>query len=290
MVGAADEPAPVVQRPRIPPFQGGDAGSNPVGGTGTNRRIRVLDLITWDAEPDEGTAVATAKKAPANKKAAAKKAPAKKTTATKKPAAKKAPAKRTAAKKPAAKKPAAKKPAAKKAAAKKAPAKKAAATKKATPRKDVPNVEVQIPVERQKAAQAAGNFELDDLPGGLAKPTAAIRIGKNAAGDKPLRVVRTLAGISKLRPGQVIANYGKSEAKWATDFSRRRGGSATFMQLLSYSRQIVGIDSEGKVRICLMGHAGQGQSIPLWVRRDDVILTIQPNDIILRFEDVEIEE
>ncbi len=280
MVGAADEPAPVVQRPRIPPFQGGDAGSNPVGGTGTNRRIRVLDLITWDAEPDEGTAVATAKKAPANKKAAAKKAPAKKTTATKKPAAKKAPAKRTAAKKPAAKK----------VAAKKAPAKKAAATKKATPRKDVPNVEVQIPVERQKAAQAAGNFELDDLPGGLAKPTAAIRIGKNAAGDKPLRVVRTLAGISKLRPGQVIANYGKSEAKWATDFSRRRGGSATFMQLLSYSRQIVGIDSEGKVRICLMGHAGQGQSIPLWVRRDDVILTIQPNDIILRFEDVEIEE
>ena len=280
MVGAADEPAPVVQRPRIPPFQGGDAGSNPVGGTGTNRRIRVLDLITWDAEPDEGTAVATAKKAPANKKAAAKKAPAKKTTAAKKPAAKKAPAKRTAAKKPAAKKPA----------AKKAPAKKAAATKKATPRKDVPNVEVQIPVERQKAAQAAGNFELDDLPGGLAKPTAAIRIGKNAAGDKPLRVVRTLAGISKLRPGQVIANYGKSEAKWATDFSRRRGGSATFMQLLSYSRQIVGIDSEGKVRICLMGHAGQGQSIPLWVRRDDVILTIQPNDIILRFEDVEIEE
>jgi hypothetical protein len=280
VVGAADEPAPVVQRPRIPPFQGGDAGSNPVGGTGTNRRIRVLDLITWDAEPDEGTAVATAKKAPANKKAAAKKAPAKKTTAAKKPAAKKAPAKRTAAKKPAAKK----------SAAKKAPAKKAAATKKATPRKDVPNVEVQIPVERQKAAQAAGNFELDDLPGGLAKPTAAIRIGKNAAGDKPLRVVRTLAGISKLRPGQVIANYGKSEAKWATDFSRRRGGSATFMQLLSYSRQIVGIDSEGKVRICLMGHAGQGQSIPLWVRRDDVILTIQPNDIILRFEDVEIEE
>ena len=224
--------------------------------------------------------MATAKKAPANKKAAAKKAPAKKTTAAKKPAAKKAPAKRTAAKKPAAKKPA----------AKNAPAKKAAAKKKATPRKDVPNVEVQIPVERQKAAQAAGNFELDDLPGGLAKPTAAIRIGKNAAGDKPLRVVRTLAGISKLRPGQVIANYGKSEAKWATDFSRRRGGSATFMQLLSYSRQIVGIDSEGKVRICLMGHAGQGQSIPLWVRRDDVILTIQPNDIILRFEDVEIEE
>jgi len=202
------------------------------------------------------------------------------------------------AKKPAAKKSAAKKPAAKKAAVKKAPAKKAAAKKavaKKAPAKKATSasavrVEVQIPVERQKAAQAAGNFELVDLPGGLAEPAAAIRIGKNAAGDKPLKVVRTLAGITKLKPGQVIANYGKSEAKWATDFSRRRSGKATFLQLLSYSRQIIGIDAKGEVRICLMGHAGQGQSIPLWVRRDDVVLTIQPNDIILRFEDVEIEE
>jgi hypothetical protein len=148
----------------------------------------------------------------------------------------------------------------------------------------------QIPVERQKAAQAAGNFELDDLPGELSDPAAAIRIGKNVAGDKPLKLVRTLVGITKLKPGQVIANYGKSEAKWATDFSRRRAGKASFMNLLSYSRQIIGIDSQGKVRICLMGHAGQGQSIPLWVLRDDVVLTIQPNDIIMRFEGVEIEE
>ena len=216
------------------------------------------------------------------------KKPTAKTAASKKPATKKPAAKKAATKKPAAKKAATKKPAAKKAAKKDATKKPAA--RKATARKELPKVEVQIPVERQKAAQAAGNFELDDLPGGLATPSAAIRIGKNAAGDKPLRVVRTLAGITKLRPGQVIANYGKSEAKWATDFSRRRGGKASFLQLLSYSRQIVGIDSEGKVRICLMGHAGQGQSIPLWVRRDDVVLTIQPNDIILRFEDVEIEE
>jgi len=221
----------------------------------------------------------------------------------------------TPPKKAPAKKAAAKKAPAKKAAAKKAPAKKAATTTPAkattkTPARDVPKTsakatgkkptaesgtvsslaEVQIPVERQKAAQAAGNFELDDLPGDLADPAAAIRIGKNVAGDKPLKLVRTLAGISKLKPGQVIANYGKSEAKWATDFSRRRAGKASFMQLLSYSRQIIGIDSKGEVRICLMGHAGQGQSIPLWVRRDDVVLTIQPNDIILRFEGVEIEE
>jgi hypothetical protein len=227
--------------------------------------------------------VATPEKKPVKKaaaqKVAAKKAPAKK-AATKKPAVKKA----------VAKKPAAKKTADSKAVVKKAPAKKSAAKKATKASAALSRVEVQIPVERQKAAQAAGNFELDDLPGGLAEPAAAIRIGKNAAGDKPLRLVRTLAGISKLKAGQVIANYGKSEAKWATDFSRRRAGKASFMQILSYSRQIIGIDSKGEVRICLMGHAGQGQSIPLWVRRDDVVLTIQPNDIILRFDDVEIEE
>ena len=145
-------------------------------------------------------------------------------------------------------------------------------------------------VMRQKAAQAAGNFELTDLPGELSRPDAAIRIGKNASTDRPLKLVRTLTGITKLRQGQVLVNYGKSEAKWALDFNRRRAGKASFLQLLSYSRQIIGIDSQGRIRICLMGHAGQGQSIPLWVRRDDVILTIQPNDIILRFEGVEIEE
>jgi hypothetical protein len=223
--------------------------------------------------------VATPEKKPV-KKASAEKAPSKS-------APKKAAAKKTAAKKAPATKSTAKATTAKKAVEKKAPAKKSPAKKLSAA---MARVEVQIPVERQKAAQAAGNFELDDLPGGLAEPAAAIRIGKNLAGDKPLRLVRTLAGITKLKPGQVIANYGKSEAKWATDFSRRRAGKASFMQILSYSRQIIGIDSKGEVRICLMGHAGQGQSIPLWVRRDDVILTIQPNDIILRFDDVEIEE
>ena len=220
-----------------------------------------------------------AKKTPA-KKAPAKKAPAKQAPAKTAPA-KKAPAKKAPAKKAPAKKADAPKASAKKTAAKQATGTKASAASR---------LEVQIPIERQKAAQAAGNFELDDLPGELANPAAAIRIGKNVAGDKPLKLVRTLAGITKLKPGQVIVNYGKSEAKWATDFSRRRAGKASFMNLLSYSRQIIGIDSKGKVRICLMGHAGQGQSIPLWVVRDDVVLTIQPNDIIMRFEGVEIEE
>ncbi len=228
----------------------------------------------------------TSDKKPA-KKVAAKKAPAKKAAAKKTPA-KKAPAKKAAAKKTPAKKAAAKKATGQQSAAKQTTAKKSSAKK--AERAAVARGEIQVPVERQKAAQAAGNFELDDLPGGLAESSAAIRIGKNAASDKPIRLVRTLAGITKLKPGQVIANYGKSEAKWATDFSRRRAGKASFMQLLSYSRQIIGVDSKGEIRICLMGHAGQGQSIPLWVKRDDVVLTIQPNDVILRFEDVEIEE
>ncbi len=245
---------------------------------------------------DEGTALATPAKKTSAKKAPAKKAPAKKAVAKKAPAkkapAKKAPAKKAPTKKAVTKKAVAKKAVAKKAVSPKAPLKKAS-EKKTEPKSSsssVARVEIQIPVERQKAAQAAGNFELDDLPGALADPAAAIRIGKNVTGDKPLKLVRTLTGITKLKPGQVIANYGKSEAKWATDFSRRRAGKASFMNLLSYSRQIIGIDSKGRIRICLMGHAGQGQSTPLWVLRDEVILTIQPNDIIMRFEGLEIEE
>jgi len=237
------------------------------------------------------------------KKSAASKAPAKKASAGAKASAQKATSAKAPEKKAAEKKAAAKKAPATKAPATKAPATKAPATKKSSPAKKTAaktpsssdseaasRLEIQIPVERQKAAQAAGNFELDDLPGALADPAAAIRIGKNVTGDKPLKLVRTLVGITKLKPGQVIANYGKSEAKWATDFSRRRAGKASFMNLLSYSRQIIGIDSQGRIRICLMGHAGQGQSIPLWVVRDEVVLTIQPNDIIMRFEGVEIEE
>jgi hypothetical protein len=102
-----------------------------------------------------------------------------------KAAPKKAPVKKAAATKAPAKKAAVKKAALKKAPVKKAPAKKApvdgSAKTSATP-KALARLEVQIPVERQKAAQAAGNFELDDMPGDLATPAAAIRIGKNVRG------------------------------------------------------------------------------------------------------------
>ena len=145
-------------------------------------------------------------------------------------------------------------------------------------------IEVQVPVERQKAAQAAGNFELEDLPGKLAAPDAAVRVGKAPKQDKALKAVRSLNGITKLSPGQVIANYGRSESRWASAYQKRRAGTAEFHELLSYARQIIGLDTEGELQICLMGHAGQGPCIPLWVPREEVTLTVQPNDIILRFD------
>ena len=147
-------------------------------------------------------------------------------------------------------------------------------------------IEIQVPVERQKAAQAAGNFELADLPGALASPAAAVRVGKAVKQDKALKSVRSLNGITKLSPGQFIANYGKSESKWASAYQKRRAGAAEFHELLSYARQIIGLDSSGQLLICLMGHAGQGPCIPLWVPREEVTLTVQPNDIILRFDDM----
>jgi hypothetical protein len=146
-------------------------------------------------------------------------------------------------------------------------------------------VEVQIPLERQKAAQAAGTYELSDLPEPLQKPSAAIRVGKSPKQDKPLRgQVRSMSSLTKLKAGQVLVNFGRSEARWATAYQKRRAGNASFMELLSYARQIVGVDEEGRVLVCLMGHAGQGPCIPLWVPRDDVILTVQPNDVIMRFD------
>ncbi len=144
--------------------------------------------------------------------------------------------------------------------------------------------EIQVPVERQKAAQAAGNFELEDLPGRLCAPDAAVRVGKAQGQDKALKSVRSLGGITKLKPGQVIANYGRSESRWATAYQKRRAGASEFHELLSYARQIIGLNDDGELLICLMGHAGQGPCIPLWVPRDEVTLTVQPNDIIMRFD------
>jgi hypothetical protein len=144
---------------------------------------------------------------------------------------------------------------------------------------------VQIPIERQKSSQAAGVFALDDLPDVLTAPAAVVRLAPTARGDEALAGVTSTAEITTLRPGQVLANYGRSEARWASDHDRRRAGRAPFVELLSYARQLVGLDADGTVRICLMGHAGQGQSVPLWVPESDVTLTVQPGDVLLRFDD-----
>lgn len=148
---------------------------------------------------------------------------------------------------------------------------------------------MQIPVERQKAAQAAAYTELSDLPGRLATPDAAVRLGRTAKQDVALTGVRSLTALTKLRPRQVLVNYGRSESRWASAYQRRRSGGAEFIELLSYARQTIGVDDDGTVQICLMGHAGQGPCIPLWVPRDDVTLTVQPNDIVMRFDDVPLE-
>lgn len=153
-------------------------------------------------------------------------------------------------------------------------------------------IERVIPVERQKAAQAAGEFALGDLPGALAKPAAAVRVGKTAKQDAGLRSVRTLAGIAKITPRQILVNYGKSEQRWAQVYDRRQSGTADLVELLSFARQIIGVDAQGRLRICLMGHAGSkwGTCEPLWAVDEDVVLTVQPNDVLLRFDDVVIEE
>jgi hypothetical protein len=144
----------------------------------------------------------------------------------------------------------------------------------------------QVSVERQKAAQAAGNYDLADLPGQLAEPHAAARVGKAPKQDKVLKGGRSMTGVAKLSPGSALAVFGRPESRWAMAYWRRTGGTATMPELLSYARQLIGMTPEGDLVVCLCGHAGQGPCIPLWAKRDDVSLTVQPNDLVLRFDDL----
>lgn len=144
----------------------------------------------------------------------------------------------------------------------------------------------QVAVERQKAAQAAGNYDLTDLPGALATPQAAARVGKAPKQDKVLKGGRSMSGVAKLRPGSALAVFGRPESRWAMAYWRRTGGGASMPELLSYARQLIGMTREGELVVCLCGHAGQGPCIPLWARRDEVSLTVQPNDLVLRFDDL----
>lgn len=144
----------------------------------------------------------------------------------------------------------------------------------------------QVAVERQKAAQAAGNYDLSDLPGQLAEPQAATRIGKVAKQDKVLTGGRSLSSVARLTPGDALAVFGRPESRWAMAYWRRTGGTATMTELLSYARQLIGMRPDGQLVVCLCGHAGQGPCIPLWAPRDEVSLTVQPNDLVLRFDGV----
>lgn len=144
----------------------------------------------------------------------------------------------------------------------------------------------QVEINRQKAAQAAGNYELSDLPGGLGQPDAAGRIGKTPKQDKVLAGPRSLSAVAKLKPRAALAIYGRPESRWATAYYRRVGGQASMVELLSYARQLIGMDPDGNLVVCLCGHAGQGPCIPLWAPRDELSLTVQPNDLVLRFDDL----
>jgi hypothetical protein len=142
----------------------------------------------------------------------------------------------------------------------------------------------QVAVERQKAAQAAGNYDLTDLPGGLAEPAAAARVGKAPKQDKMLAGGKSLAAVARLTPGAALAVFGRPESRWAMAYWRRTGASAPMTEMLSYARQLIGMTPSGALVVCLCGHAGQGPCIPLWAPREEVSLTVQPNDLVLRFE------
>lgn len=144
----------------------------------------------------------------------------------------------------------------------------------------------EVAVERQKAAQAAGNYDLSDLPGGLAEPVAAARVGKLPKQDKILAGGKSLAAVARLVPGAALAVFGRPESRWAMAYWRRTGGTAPMFELLSYARQLIGMTPGGELVVCLCGHAGQGPCIPLWAPREEVSLTVQPNDLVLRFEDL----
>lgn len=143
-----------------------------------------------------------------------------------------------------------------------------------------------VSVDRQKAAQAAGTYDLADLPGPLSTPVSAARIGKSPRQDKMLTEVEGLTDVTRLTPGAALAIYGRPESRWANAFWRRAGNQASMTELLSYARQLIGMRPDGHLVVCLCGHAGQGPCIPLWAPRDEVSLTVQPNDLVLRFADV----
>ena len=143
-----------------------------------------------------------------------------------------------------------------------------------------------VSVDRQKAAQAAGTYDLSDLPGPLSTPVSAARIGKSPRQDKMLTEIEGLTNVTRLTPGAALAIYGRPESRWANAYWRRAGNQASMTELLSYARQLIGMRPDGQLVVCLCGHPGPGPCIPLGAPRDEVSPTVQPNDPVLRFADV----
>jgi hypothetical protein len=76
----------------------------------------------------------------------------------------------------------------------------------------------EVAVERQKAAQAAGNYDLADLPGGLAEPAAAARVGKVPKQDKILAGGKALGSVAQLHRGRRWRSSGgpSRAGRWRT--------------------------------------------------------------------------
>lgn len=148
---------------------------------------------------------------------------------------------------------------------------------------------VEIAIERAKAAQSAATFGMDDLPPQLRKPVAAVRLGKTEKSDEVLVGKKDAKGLLTLQPGHTIVNFGRSETTWAAQHNRRRAGKAPFLELVSFARQVVGLADDGRVAVLLMGHPGAGPVNPIWGPREDLVISCQPNDILLRYDNLEVD-
>jgi hypothetical protein len=148
---------------------------------------------------------------------------------------------------------------------------------------------VEIEIERAKAAQSAATFGMDDLPPQLRNPMMAVRLGKTEKSDEVLVGKSGARGLLTLTPGHTMVNFGRSETTWATQHNRRRAGKAPFLELIAFARQVVGLSEDGRVAVLLMGHPGAGPVTPLWGEREDLVVSCQPNDILMRYEELKVD-
>lgn len=150
-------------------------------------------------------------------------------------------------------------------------------------------VKVDIEIERAKAAQSAATYGMEDLPPQLREPVAAVRLGKTEKSDEVLVGKMSTKQLLALNPGHTIVNFGRSETTWAAQHNRRRAGKAPFLELVAFARQVVGLTPDGDVAVLLMGHPGAGPITPLWGIRDELTISCQPNDILLRYDNLEVD-